>query len=254
MQAGTLPVLFMRSETANLPLSDRFWAWYDVNKAMALRLLAGIIVLTGVIATFLWWRGQKEEKASDALSSVALAQATGASRGEGADGYLKVANSYPGSNAGERALLLAAGGYFAEGKYDQARTQFERFRREYPSSPFMAEALLGIASCYDVQKKPNEAITAYKDIIDHHSTEVVVPQAKFSLASLYEAQNKFDQARSLFEDVARNGYSSVGSEAGMRLEELKASHPELFTNAVPASGMMPGLGARSAPMPPSKKK
>jgi tetratricopeptide (TPR) repeat protein len=250
VRGETLAVLFMQSDRADLPLTDRFWAWYDVNKNIAIGAVLGIVLLGGAIFTFIWWRDQKEVKASEALADVSLARTTDATRTETQEDYLKSADSHSGASAAERATLMAAGTYFTEGKYDQAKTQFEKFRREHPGSPFMAQALLGIAACYDAMKKAPEAISAYKDIIDHHGGESVVPQAKFALANLYEGQGKFDQARPLFEDVARNGQSSVGSEAGMRLEELKAKHPELFpTSPAPASSLPKGL---TRPMPQKK--
>jgi hypothetical protein len=49
-----------------------------------------------------------------------------------------------------------------------------------------------------------------------------------ALARLYEAQNKPEKARSLYEDVERSApFSSLGSEAGARLEELTARNPSL---------------------------
>src|SRR5208282_4455362 len=156
---------------------------------------------------------------------VALPQMTGASRGIPAEAYLRVAATYAGSRAGARALLVAASGLFVEGKYDEARTQFERFTREYSDSPFRGEALLGIAACLDAQSKTNEAATAYKDLIDRRPTDYVLPQARFALARLYEAQNKPELARNLLEEVERNNpYGSLGSEAGIRLEELKVKY------------------------------
>jgi TolA-binding protein len=143
--------------------------------------------------------------------------------------YLKVAATYPKSSAAARAVLLAGGTLFVEGKYDQAKAQFEKFVHEYRDTTFMGGALLGIAACLDAQNKTDDAIRAYKDLTEHHSGDPAVPQAKFALARLYEGQGKPELARSLFEDVARSDpNSSLGSEAGMRLEELKMQHPELF--------------------------
>jgi TolA-binding protein len=140
-----------------------------------------------------------------------------------------VAAAYPKSSAGARAVLLAGGTLFVDGKYDQAKAQFEKFVREYRDTTFMGEALLGIGACLDAQNKTDEAIRAYKDLTEHHSGDPSVPQAKFALARLYEGQGKPELARTLFEDVARSEpYSSLGSESGMRLEELKLKHPELF--------------------------
>jgi TolA-binding protein len=193
------------------------------------------VVVSLVVALVLYRQGEADVAASEALSNVALVQMTGASRSIPADAYLKVATTYAGSRAGARALLLAAAGFFVEGKYDEARSQFERFTREYSDSPFRGEALLGIAACWDAQSKTNEAVAAYKGLIDRRPTDYVLPQARFALASLYEAQNKPELARNLFEDVERNSpYGSLSSEAGIRLEELKVKYPALFAPALPA--------------------
>lgn len=183
-----------------------------------------------LVAFFVWHKSEKEVTASEELSNVAVPLLIGSGpRTDVSGAYLKLAASYPQSSAGARALLLGAANLFVEGKYDQAKTQFEKFTREHHDSPFLAEGLLGIAACLDAGGKANEAATAYKDLIDRHPNANVIPQAKFALANLYEAQNKPDQARALFEDVISKAgpYGSLGSEAGMRLEELQMKYPKL---------------------------
>jgi tetratricopeptide (TPR) repeat protein len=225
----------MESEATQLPLWQQAWAWFEAHKKQTLWGAGGLVVVGLIVALVLYFRNQADITAGEALSDVALPQMPGASRGNTADAYLKVAATYPNSRAGARALLLAAGGLFVEGKYDEAKAQFERFNREYGDSPFRGEALLGIASCLDAQGKTNEAVTAYKELIDRRPTDYVLPQARFALARLYEAQNKPELARNLFEDVERNNpYGSLGSEAGMRLEELKIKYPALFAPVMPA--------------------
>jgi TolA-binding protein len=123
---------------------------------------------------------------------------------------------------------MAAGNLFTENKFSEAQAQFEKFTREYHDSPLMGQALLGVAACLDAQAKTDAAIAAYKNLIDRHPSDIVVPQAKFALSRLYEAQNKPDMARDLLQDVERgNPYTSLGNEAGMRLEELIAKYPQL---------------------------
>jgi len=218
----------MESEATHLPLWQQAWAWFEANKKQTLWGTLGLAVVGLIVAFFLYRQDEADVAASEALSNVALPQMSGASRGDTADAYLKVASTYNGSRAGARALLIAAGGLFVEGKYDEAKAQFERFNREYSDSPFRGEALLGIASCLDAQSKTNEAVTAYKDLIDRRPTDYVLPKARFALARLYETQNKPELARSLFEEVERNNpYGSLGSEAGIRLEELKTKFPNM---------------------------
>ena len=225
----------MDSDVAKLPMFDRLEIWFGKNRKQALTG-ATILVAVGLIVGFyLWYKQQKEADASEALTSVAVPIGPGA-HPETADAYLKVAATYPSSSAAARAVLMAGGTYFVDGKYDQAKAQFEKFVREYREPTYMGEALLGIAACNDAQGKTDEAIRAYKDLADHHSGDPSVPQAKFALGRIYEAQGKPEMARTYFEDVARaEPYGSIGSEAGMRLEELKQKHPELFAAPAPAT-------------------
>ena len=230
----------MESNTGQLPLSHKAWAWFEANKKQAL-MGAGAVVVVGLIVSFYLYRqGEQDVAASEALSNVEVPHMNNPRGEESPDAYLKVAAEYPKSRAASRALLLAAGSLFQEGKYPEAKTQFERFTREFGPSPFMGQALLGIAACLDAQGKTDEAIAGYKNLVDHHPGENTVSQARFALGRLYEAKNEPEKARNQFEEVAReNPYGSIGSEAGMRLEELNVKYPKLIpatptsTNAVP---------------------
>jgi tetratricopeptide (TPR) repeat protein len=109
--------------------------------------------------------------------------------------------------------------------------------------------LLGIACCYDAVGRTNEAINAYKDLVDRHPNENVAPQARFSLARLYETQNMIEQARALYEDVAKaDPNSSLGSEAGMRLEELKVLYPPPAPPPAPAPVITPIVTPETPPV------
>jgi TolA-binding protein len=237
----------MESEALQLPLWQKALAWFEANKRQALWAAGAVVVVGLVVSLFVYRKDQAEITASEALSNATLSQATGVSRGDLAEAYLKVAADYPGSQAAGRALLLAAGAFFAEGKYAEAKTQFERFNKDYSNSPFRGEALLGIAACLDAQGKTAEATTAYKELIDRHPSDAVLPQARFALGRLYEAQNKPELARNMFEEVERsNPYGSLGSEAGMRLEELKAKYPNLFVPPAPATNTVLQIPAKKS--------
>jgi TolA-binding protein len=231
----------MDTSVSHLTVTDRLWAWYETNKQQA-QLAILILVLLGIgVGYFLWHNSEKDVASGEALTAVSLSQAGpgGMSRGGAEDALLKVANDYPNSKAGARALLLAAGNLFVDGKYDQAKTQFEKFTRDYRESPFIGEALLGIAACLDAQNNQTEATAAYKNLVEHHPGDTSVPQAKFALGRLYEAQGKPEQAKAMYEDVERvEQGTSMGSEAGMRIEELKRKFPSLAP-AAPASTNAP---------------
>jgi predicted negative regulator of RcsB-dependent stress response len=226
----------MESEAAQIPLWQQAYAWFEANKRTAV-LGAGVVLLASLIIAFvLYRRNEAEITASEALSNVTLPGVAGTNRADTAEAYLRVAAAYPNSTAGARALLFAASGLYMDGKYNEAKALFERFTKEHTDSQYMGDALLGIASCLDAQGKAPEAITAYKELIDRHPSFAVVPQARFALGRLYEGQNKPELARNMFEEVERSrAYSSLGSEAGMRLEELKLKYTNLVISTVPPS-------------------
>src|SRR5215469_16379390 len=242
--ANSIVYKTMESEVVQLPLAERAWLWFDTYKRQV-AIGAAILAVAGLVIWFLVWQhGQKVLDAGTALSQVATSQLEGREpSAQAADAYLKVAKTYPGSVAGARALLLAAGALFTEGKYPEAQAQFERFTREYQGSPFMGQALLGVAACYDAQGKTDQAIEAYNDLIKRHSTESFIPQAKFSLARLYEKQNKPELARDLYQEVERTSpFTSLGNEAGVRMEELIQKNPQLApAPPAPSPSMMTNL-------------
>ncbi len=230
----------MQSNVAQLSSFDKGYAWYEANKKQVTWGAVAVILVGLIGGFFVWQRDAKENHASEALSVVSTPQLgkTGA-REDAAGAYLKIANDFPQSSAAARALLLGAGSLFLEGKYAEAKTQFEKFNREHRDSPLLSQGLLGVAATLDAQGKTDEAITAYKVIVDRHANENAAPQARFALARLYEAQNKPEQARTLFEELARTDqYSSLGSEAGIRLEELKIKYPNMAPPIPPSAATL----------------
>ena len=222
----------MQSNAAELPVVDRLWAWLDTNRKPALLGVATLTVAGLIIGFFVWHHDETENAASLALSLAAAPQFVGGRHADSPEDYLRVVAKYPGTAAAARASLMAAASYFTNGRYAEAKTQFERFTREHTDSPFVGQALLGIAACLDAQGNTAEATAAYKNLIDRHPNESFIAQAKFSLGRLYEAQNKPELARNLYDEVENTDrYGYLGSEAGLRLEDLKTKYPNLAPSA-----------------------
>jgi tetratricopeptide (TPR) repeat protein len=245
----------MDSDVTNSADYYKLLAWFEVNKKQVIVGTGAAIFVGVVVWFFVYQHQQKLIRADEALSAVYVPQMTGAaSRTNTAEGFLQVANNYPSAPAAARATLLAATGLFVDGKFSDAHKQFEKLARDYRDSGLVPEAQLGIAACLDAQGKTNEAITAYQTIIDRRSADNVIKPAKFSLARLYEAQGNSEKAFNLFEDLARTDpYSSYGSEAGMRSEELKIKFPNLVkvpqapTNTMSAVAVVTNAPGTAAP-------
>jgi predicted negative regulator of RcsB-dependent stress response len=226
----------MQSEATSTATFYKVWGWFETNTK---EVLVGtvILIIVGVgVGFFVWRSGEKKVEAGEALSKAFVPQAGTGPQGPGAEGFLKVASEYPGSDAGAQALLFGAAALFDQGKFADARQQFEKFTREHRGNVFMAQALLGIAASYDAEGKTNEAVTAYKALMDRYPAENVVPQAKFSLARIYLNENKPEEAFRLYEEVARaDSFGQLGSEASVRAEELKTKYPQLAPPPTPVT-------------------
>ncbi len=235
--------------------SQGFYAayrWADKNRKP---LMWGTLALI-VVGLVVWWmymqKAEKEIAAGRAISAALTASMT---RGEpeNPDAFIKVAQQFPNSNAGERAQLIAATALFTQGKYPEAQTQFEKFVREHRESIYLPQALFGIASCLDAAGKTTDAQASYKSLSDRHSSDPVAQPAKFALARIAESQNKPEEAFRLYEEVNRaSPYGALGGEAGMRAEELKAKHPQLAVPPAMPAGMS-NAASPSAPAPPAPK-
>jgi TolA-binding protein len=238
----------MEQNVAGLSVFEQAWAWLEANKKQV-AWGAGILVVVGLIVSYyVWSQGEKEISAGEALSDAVAAALPGGGRAESADAYLKVATTHPGTSAGARALLAAAGVLFTQGKYAEAQTQFQKFGKDYLDSPFRSQAMLGEAASLDALAKPEEAARAYKKLIDRHPGEIVVPQAKFALARIYESQNKLSEARALYEEISRvQSSSSLVNEAGIKAEELRLKMP------APANAPAASVALPTASPPPTVK-
>ena len=213
------------------------WAWAEKNRKQIL-IGAGVAAVVGLALGYAAWaRGVKEEAAGQALST-ALYNASGqrTEAGEAGAALLKVAADNRGTQAGTQALFLAGGALFNAGKYSEAQATFERFAREQASHPLVATALYGAGTALAAQEgKLPEAAQAYKSVVDRFPKSPIAPQARYSLAGIWAAQNNLEPAVALYEEVARGAAgNSLGNEAALRADELRAKLPPPPAVATPA--------------------
>ena len=227
----------MDSDIASTGQLYSLLGWVDKNRK---QIISGavIVVIAGVLVGFLNWRSK--ERRIEAGEKLSALMAEAGRDGVKSDVLLKLANDYPGTATGARALLMSAGQLFAEGKVAEAQAAFEKFLKDYDGDPLFAQAKLGIAVCLDVQGKTTEATTAFKEVVDRFPNENTVTPAKFNLAALYEAQGKTEQARDLYLDLTRDPQSTFGSESIARLTAMFQKNPALRPGVTaPASLSIP---------------
>ncbi|HLX68186.1 MAG TPA: tetratricopeptide repeat protein, partial [Verrucomicrobiae bacterium] len=148
----------MESDVTQPPLMDKLWVWGDAHKKQLLIALAAVLVVGLGIAFWLTHQSQQQINANDALSKLAVQAILPSASAPSAGALLKVAADFPGTDAAQRAILLGASELFAQGKYDEALGQFQRFLQEHGDSPFAGQAALGVAASMEAQGRTQDAI------------------------------------------------------------------------------------------------
>ncbi|HWY78382.1 MAG TPA: tetratricopeptide repeat protein [Verrucomicrobiae bacterium] len=225
-------------------------AWAQANRKQLIGVAIAIAVIGLGIGLYIWHGNARDASANDALAAIKPA-----ARMPGVaplmpppDAYLKVANDYPGTPSGARALLMAAAGLFEDGKFKDAEALFTRFMQDYPEFPLSTQAQIGIAASLEAQGKTNEAATHYKEFRERHPSDSSWTQATSALARLYNEQGKPDQALKLYQELVNKRNNDTWSqEAPFLMHEILEKHPELQPKPTPP----PAPAATQLMMPPT---
>jgi TolA-binding protein len=209
-------------ETTAADVLFKLLPWFEANLKRLAYGAAFVLIAVFVFSFYSYRQNQTEIAAGQALTQVLVSPSSGGLT----DACLKIAAQYPGTQAGQRALLEAATTLFTTGKYADAQTQFQKFLDTYPDNFFTPQAMLGLATSLDAQGKGEPAFSAYQKAAGQATDSNVAATAKLALARIDEAQGKFADAAKIYADVAR-AYpnTSTGMEAGRRAMELKAKAP-----------------------------
>jgi predicted negative regulator of RcsB-dependent stress response len=223
----------MQSETTDSTRLYELLAWLELNRKRVILAACGVLTVIVLFYIFAWYREQHELQASHALLSLRTPRRGSAEPKTPAPAeFLKVASDFGSTDAAQHATLLAAGAFFAEGKYAEAQSRFQSFLDRNSSSPLASIAALGVATCLDALDRP-DAAAAYQSVIDRFAEEAAAVQARLALAALYESQNRPEKALQIYDELGRQtGTGSGAIEASTRRERLLLHHPNLApTNA-----------------------
>jgi len=216
----------MEAQDAAATYFFKAWDWVENNLRTVIIGVAIIVVAVIIVSYYFWHQNEMEVAAGRALTQFLVSASPSSDPNELADSYLKIANDYSGTQAGDRALMLGAGTLFAAGKYPQAQSQFQKYLSVDPNGPLSAAAALGIAASLDAQGKTDQAVGAYQRVISGFSDANAVDAAKFALGRIDEQAGKFVDAEKFYQDVVRNNPNSVlGSEAAIRAGQLRSKAP-----------------------------
>lgn len=217
----------MESHDATATFMLKLWPWIEANKNKLVATTAIILVVVLSISLWVWHRDQNRVSAGDALTQSLVSTQANSAPASVFQSYLDVANNYPGTPAGERALLQAATAEFTQDKYADARGYFQQYLDSHPDGQFSGIAALGVAKCLEAEGKINDAMGAYNHVInDFPADGQSVNRARYSLAQLNMLQGHYTDALSLFESVYQaDQYGPLGNQARQFAFELQSKLP-----------------------------
>ncbi|MSU33515.1 MAG: tetratricopeptide repeat protein [Pedosphaera sp.] len=250
----------MSLETPESHLQLDLLTWLEENRQLIASLFIAFSLLVVIAMVWRWRSKMVEQVANEALLAAytpSTPPATPTPSAEelkvSSDTLLKIASDHSGTSAGERALLLAAGQLFAEGKYGPAREKFDSFLQKFPESPFAATAQMGLAATSDAMGKAAEALTGYNSLLQRFPSQSVANHARLAKAGLLESMNQPAETLAVFDEMTKAGqFSPVSQQAAMRRELLLQKHPELNkTQSVTNSVNVSAPSALAPPVDPA---
>jgi tetratricopeptide (TPR) repeat protein len=193
--------------------------------------LVGLAVLVLAVGGIYFWRhtqAQREARGNAALLEL-HARRIGSDEAARASDFLKVAEEHDSTSAAARARLLAAGAFFAEGKYSESLAEFEKVLKAEDSGTLAAQAAYGVAASLDAMNRLDEAIAKYQQVITGFPEASVAGQARLALAQIHESRGQPENALRFYDELigVREEGSPFSQMARQRRAALLEKHPEL---------------------------
>ncbi len=119
-----------------------------------------------------------------------------------------------------KPLYDAAQSDYANGHYDQARTQFEQYVANFSNTELAGNAQYWLGETYFQQKRYPEAVNAYRKVMDQFPHNIKVPAALLKIGIAQVALLQKNDARATFKQLI-NDYPGTEQEAEARRQLKK---------------------------------
>lgn len=188
------------------PLNNSEAFFLKNKKAIIYGVLAVIIIIAGIIVYKQYVSAPREDKASTALAKGQeyfqqdLYEKALNGDGAGYAGFVKVADDYSSTDAGNLANLYAGLCYAQLGKWNEATKYLEEFdaKDDQMISP-AAEGALGNA--YAHLKQLDKAVKHLKSAAKNADNNSLSPTFLIQAGEILESQGKADEALELYKQI-----------------------------------------------------
>lgn len=144
---------------------------------------------------------QNFQKATDGFASDSLYKLS-LNGSEGKFGFLKIADEYSGTDAGNLANYYAGMAYLNTGKYDEAIQYLGKFKSEDIVLSALAKGAIGDA--YSQKNQPKEALENYIKAIEASKNDFTTPRFLLKAGKTALATGNKEEALKYFNDIKDN--------------------------------------------------
>lgn len=144
---------------------------------------------------------QNFQKATDGVASDSLYKLS-LNGSEGKFGFLKIADEYSGTDAGNLANYYAGMAYLNTGKYDEAIQYLGKFKSEDIVLSALAKGAIGDA--YSQKNQPKEALENYIKAIEASKNDFTTPRFLLKAGKTALAIGNKEEALKYFNDIKDN--------------------------------------------------
>ncbi|MNF28523.1 Tetratricopeptide repeat protein [compost metagenome] len=209
--SATAEVFSKLDETAS-----RTEDWVAKNQKIIIGLVAGVALVTvGYLAFQKFVASPKEDeaanemfiaqqnfqKATDGVASDSLYKLS-LNGSEGKFGFVKIADEYSGTSAGNLANYYAGIAYLNTGKYDEAIEYLGKFSSEDIILSALAKGAIGDA--YSQKNQPKEALENYIKAAESSKNDFTTPRFLMKAGKVALALGNKEDALKYFTDIKEN--------------------------------------------------
>jgi tetratricopeptide (TPR) repeat protein len=167
--------------------------WVAKNQKIIIGLVAGVALVT---IGYLAFQKATDGVASDSLYKLSL------NGSEGKFGFVKIADEYSGTDAGNLANYYAGIAYLNTGKYDEAIEYLGKFSSKDIVLSALAKGAIGDA--YSQKNQPKEALENYIKASETSKNDFTTPRFLLKAGKTALALGNKEEALKYFTDIKEN--------------------------------------------------
>jgi outer membrane protein assembly factor BamD (BamD/ComL family) len=195
---------------------------------LVISILVILVVSAGSVAGYSWYQARQEQEAQAVLGKGQAALQgqkpnTPGNAEEAKKFFEEAVSRFPGTVAGQEALVRMGNMQYEGGKYDEAIGTYGKYLSTYTSGQF--RMLAGIGKGYAEEAKGDlpAAVTTLSDLVGTAKDDPMAGEAYSVLARLYEESKKPEDALRVYgEIVERFPQTRWAQHALQRMGALKA--------------------------------